>query len=268
MTRQNLLMAIVGVGVAIGITTTMDACGAAAFSALPLFGLTVLFCLIQRLSPVEAGLQIGKLRHYVPAVLYPLVVMSVIAAIAWLAGAIDVSEANWQNVALNVAVGGSIGILMGILTEEGFFRGWLWATLRRAEMREQSILVWTTIAFVVWHLSAVLLETGFNPPMAQVPTYLCNATLLGLIWGKLRLESGSIIVPSVSHAVWNALAYSLFGFGEKAGALGIQQISFYGPEVGWLGIVLNVAFALGLWGWYATRIKSPAVPTTQVAADN
>jgi len=47
-----------------------------------------------------------------------------------------------------------------------------------------------------------------------------NATLIGLSWGLMRLISGSIIVTSVSHGVWNGMAYVLFGFGEKTGALG------------------------------------------------
>jgi len=74
-----------------------------------------------------------------------------------------------------------------------------------------------------------------------------NGTLIGLSWGLMRLVSGSIIVTSVSHGVWNGMAYGLFGFGEKTGFLGIEKTWLYGPEVGLLGIVFNLAFVAWLW---------------------
>ena len=71
--------------------------------------------------------------------------------------------------------------------------------------------------------------------------------MIGLNFGLLRLVSGSIIVASVCHGVWNGLAYTLFGFGEKVGALGIQDSWLFGPEVGLFGIVINLVFAIGFW---------------------
>jgi len=62
----------------------------------------------------------------------------------------------------------------------------------------------------------------------------------------MRLVSGSIVVASVCHAVWNAFAYGLFGFGTQVGALGIVNTALFGPEVGYLGILLNGAFFLWL----------------------
>ena len=57
------------------------------------------------------------------------------------------------------------------------------------------------------------LSTGFDLPRAQVPLFLVNAALMGAIWGALRLVSDSIVVSSVSHGLWNGLAYALFGYG-------------------------------------------------------
>ena len=88
-------------------------------------------------------------------------------------------------------------------------------------------------------------------PAAEIPIYLVNATLLGLIWGILRMVSGSVVVPSVCHAVWNAIDYPLFGFGEKVGALGITETHIFGPEVGILGIAASGAFAVLTWLRYA-----------------
>ena len=80
--------------------------------------------------------------------------------------------------------------------------------------------------------------------------YLVNATLLGAVWGILRMVSGSVLVPAVCHAVWNGFDYPLYGFGEKSGALGIQETHLFGPEVGLLGILLNALFVLLIWRFY------------------
>jgi len=243
---NKMLPAIAGFAVATGITVTMDATGYAMFSSLPLFPLAALFWYLQKFSRAEIGLTWGQPQAYGLALAYPAVVLSGTGLIAFAAGAVDTSGANWQNVAINLAAGSTIGILMLTLTEEGFFRGWLWAALQRAGKSDTYILIWTSVAFTVWHISAISLDTGFDIPASEIPIYLVNATLLGLIWGYLRQMSGSVVVAAVSHAVWNAFAYALYGFGEKVGALGIQQTHIYGPEVGFVGIVLNGLFLAAL----------------------
>ena len=138
-------------------------------------------------------------------------------------------------------------VLVGILTEEGFFRGWLWASLERRTGKAK-VLMWTSLCFALWHISAVVLKTGFDLPLARVPLFIVNVAVIGGIWGCLREMSQSIIVSSVSHGIWNGFAYVLFGYGTKAGALGIKNSELYGPETGLLGLVLNVAFLLILLG--------------------
>ena len=239
--------AIVGTAIAIAMTTAMDANGLAAFSALPLLPLAALFWYLQKFSRAEMALQRGTARGYGLAVAYPVIVLGIAAAVAIANGATDTSDTDWQKTLLNIGLVSSIGIVMGLLTEEGFFRGWLWAALKRVGQSDMQVVLWTSIAFTAWHVSAIALDTGFDVPAAEIPVYLVNATLLGLIWGMLRALSGSIVVSSVSHALWNGLDYPLFGFGENSGALGIQQTHIYGPEVGLVGIVLNLMFAVLLY---------------------
>ena len=244
---RRLIPPLVGTLAAIAITTVMDANGLSIFSALPLLPLTLLLWYWERFSRRELGLVWGQPKDYGLALLYPLVVIGAATAIAWLAGVVDLSAANWKPFWINLVAGSTIGSLMVLLTEEGFFRGWLWASLRRASRSRSQTLVWSSVAFSLWHLSAVSLDTGFDLPAAQIPVFMTNAFLLGLIWGMLRLTSGSVVVASVSHAVWNALAYGLFAYGTKVGALGIVKTAIYGPEVGFVGLALNGAFAAWLW---------------------
>jgi membrane protease YdiL (CAAX protease family) len=239
--------AVVGTCIAIIITTVMDANGLAAFSALPLLPLTALFWYLQKFSRADMALKIGSAKGYGLAVAYPVVVLGLAALAAFAGGATDLSGTDWNKTLVNIGLMSSVGIVMGLLTEEGFFRGWLWAALKRAGQTDVQVLLWTSIAFTAWHVSAIALDTGFDVPAAEIPVYLVNATLLGLIWGMLRALTDSIVVASVSHALWNGLDYPLFGFGEKVGALGIRATHIYGPEVGLLGIVLNLSFAILLF---------------------
>ena len=236
-----------GVLAAMAITTAMDATGLSAFSALPLAALFGLFWSLQRFSRKEIGFVWARIGHFGLALLHPLLVLGLAAGIAFIAGAINLEYTDWPKAWRNLALIAVSTILVATVTEEGFFRGWLWASLKRTGQDARRVVVWSSLAFGAWHLSAVLLETGFNPPLAQVPVFIINAVLLGAIWGMLRLISGSVFVASVAHGVWNGIDYAFFGFGKEVGALGIQQTSIYGPEIGVVGLVLNLVFAAVLW---------------------
>ena len=252
---RKLWPAIGGTLAAIAVTTTMDATGYIMFSALPLFPLAGLFWFLQKFSRPEVGLIWGEFNCYGLALAYPIFVLGATASVAFAFGAVDTSAADWSKTLANIGLISSTGILMGLITEEGFFRGWLWAALKRSGQSDTQVLAWSTLAFTAWHISAITLDTGFDIPADEVPIYLINATLIGGVFGIVRLMSGSVIAPSLCHAVWNGLDYPLYGVGEKVGALGIQQTHIYGPEVGILGIGLNLAFFAYLWRKYATPVS-------------
>jgi hypothetical protein len=243
---------ILGVLLAIAVTTSMDATGLTAFSALPLLPLTVGFWYLQRLSRVAMGFTWGRWWHYAVAALYPLLVLGAIALISTAAGAASLSILNWRRALLRIAVVTVSTALVATLTEEGFFRGWLWASLQRAGKNHIHILLWSSVAFSLWHLSWVTLTTD-KLPMAQIPVFIVNAVVIGTIWGLMRWISGSVIVSSISHGLWNGLDYVLFGFGTKVGVLGIANAAIFGPEVGILGLALNVLFAAVLYSVWKRR---------------
>jgi hypothetical protein len=153
--------------------------------------------------------------------------------------------------------------VLALVTEEGFFRGWLWASLQRADVTQRGVWVWTSLAFAAWHVSTALLPTPFHLPLAQAPIYIANATVIGFIWALMRQRSGSIVVTSVSHGVWNGLVYTLFGVGPTLGALGIHNTGVFGPEAGLVGLALNLAFAAVLWLGFDRGRALQAVAMTQ-----
>ena len=244
-----------GTILAIATTTGMDASGYTHFSALPLAVWMVLLWSWQRYGRREIGFTLGKGRHYLQAISYPLLVIGTLHLCALAMGVTNTSEANWETARLNL-VAGLIGtFLVSMITEEGFFRGALWASARRAGASPRTVLLLTSLVFTAWHVSWVTLDTGGDLPGRQIPVYLVNATLMGLVWGMLREVSGSIVVASLCHGVWNGLAYSLFGFGEKTGALGIEESWVWSPETGLLGTALSLAFATV----YYLKVYTPSV---------
>jgi membrane protease YdiL (CAAX protease family) len=228
---------------------------------MPLYSLAVLALLIvfwglTRLSRRQMGIQPGDPTSYVVGLLYPVGVMGIIVALLAALVGLAVEGLVLAELARDLAIVFAATVLGALLTEDGYFRGWLWGALDRESFKAEVILVWTSVVFCLWHVPVALFEPGFRLPLAAVPFYLTNVLLLGLNWGALRLVSGSVIVPSVSHALWNALAYVFFGYGTTTGMLGVDSYSTFDPERGWAGIVLNaLAFGL-LWRWWKSRERA------------
>ncbi|MCZ6595975.1 MAG: hypothetical protein O6943_13840 [Bacteroidetes bacterium] len=76
----------------------------------------------------------GQAKYYGLALLYPFLVLGATAFIAYLYGDFSVGEINKEKDVLNLMFGVIIGPIMLILTEEGFFRGWLWGAFRKTGM--------------------------------------------------------------------------------------------------------------------------------------
>ena len=270
MTRSTLGMShswrwpVIGTLLAIASTTVMDAVGLSNFNVFPLIPLFVLFWYLQRMSRAEIGLTWGRPQDYALALFYPVLV---IGLIAWLSGAVSTAHTDWTHTWVQLASSLIFTFLIAIVTEEGIFRGWLWATLQRGGVPARGLVVWTSLAFAAWHVSTALLPTQYHPPLTQVPIYLLNVVVIGFTWGLIRQRSGSIVVSAVSHSVWNTLVYVFIGVGTTVGALGIQNSAVFGPELGVLGLALNVAFAAVLWlgfsrGRAIKAIENGAAPGT------
>lgn len=244
---------ILGVIIAILANAGMDAVGLSDSSFASLFPLMLIFWAIQRLPRKSMGIAFARLPHYGLAILHPAVIIGAIALICLAAGVVDIGKIDWLKARNDFLLAVAISIPLGLLTEEAFFRGWLFGSLQRAGMSELKITVWTGIAFSLWHIPAVSMNTEDAVPFAQIPVILINGAVIGAIWGMLRLISGSIIVTAVCHAVWNAGVYVLFGFGTTVGALGVKQTALYGPESGFWGLGLNLVLAVAIWRWWKRR---------------
>jgi membrane protease YdiL (CAAX protease family) len=239
-----------GIFAALATNTIANAGVFPGMGALFLLPVLVMCWYLARFSRSEMGFVIGRADHYGLGLLHPVLVLSLIALAAWMSGATNIQNPDWSNSMLEFALAALVTIPATIITEDGFFRGWLWASLRRAGLNEQRVVLLTGIAFGIWHLPYAILGTGYNSLSAEVPLLIINASIIGVAWGLLRLISGSVVVAAVTHGIWNGAVYVSFNNGAEIGALGIQDTSIFGPEAGVLGLALNLVYTIGLWWWY------------------
>lgn len=239
--KLNVVFPVVGVLTGIGVTAALCRFGLDGLGPFALFPLLLVFWLLQRFKAAEIGFRWGQGCHYFLAVIYPVALLGLAALIAVAFKATDLTHTNWRATIIYVGWLTPVTTLLVVITEEGFFRGWLWASIQQAGQSQAKTIVWTSLAFALWHLPVVIHEP-------RMPIYLLGACTAGLVWGMLRQVSGSIIVTSLSHGLWNGLAYPLFGTTD-AGALGIKNAAVFGPEKGLLGLVLNIMLMAAFWWW-------------------
>lgn len=243
---KNMKPTIFVVALAILITATMDYFGYSEFSALPLLALIILFWVLTRHSWADWGLRWGRPADYGLAVLYPIFVMGILSLILVLTGA-NLEGVDWGGAMQNFAMIAGATIIGAFLTEEGFFRGSLFVGFKNGNVPLKKTVIYVSLIFAAWHISWATISTEGQLPLGEFPVYLINATLLGLAWGLMRALSGSVLVASLSHGVWNGMAYSFFGLGGGTGFLNISDPVIYDPERGFIGIILNAAFVVYLW---------------------
>lgn len=208
------------------------------------------FWWVTKLSRKEIGLQLGKPSYYLMGLGYPIVVHAVLALIAFVFGGARYTETiplSTFFLALLIDVPITATLLM--ISEEGVFRGLLWGIFKKDKVSFNKRMVVTSLLFALWHIPALTIFAETKVALISIPFYLINAVTVGMIWAMFREKSASIIPISLSHAVWNTLAYTLFGYGEKSGMLGVPENTMYifDPERGLLGVGINLIMFLGLF---------------------
>lgn len=221
--------------------------------AVMMFGLWA----AQRLTKREVGVAIGDSKSYLVAIAYTVGIIGCVALGAWAAQLIDLKNYSATTVFRRLSLNFLLTFVLALITEEGFFRGALWGSCMRAGFTPAKTLIWTSLAFGLWHLAVPIIDPDFNQSLSKVPQYVIGSTAFGVAMGMLRLRSGSIVVPSFCHALWNASDYTFFGAGQKVGQLGISDTSMWDPERGYAGLVL-VTLVAAFWWWRAkpARVSS------------
>lgn len=204
---------------------------------------------MQRLTLREVGVTTGDSQSYLIALAYPLILIGCIVLGAWAAHLVDLEDYSASTVFRRLSLNFLVTFVLALITEEGFFRGALWGSCVRAGFSPAKTVIWTSVAFGLWHFAVPFIDPDFAQPLSKVPQYVIGSTAFGVAMGLLRLRSGSFVVPSICHALWNAAVYTFFGAGEKGGQLGISDPVVWDPERGYAGLVLVILGSTLLWCW-------------------
>ena len=185
MSQKNIL--VLGILLSVAATSSMDATGFGAFSALPLLPLAIIFLLFGKISTREAGFNWGKSKDYALAIGYPLIVAVSITLIFGIANSFSFQKDIQLNIVTKICKMFLAGSIVVLLTEEFFFRGYVYSGMKKNNITTRKAVLFSALIFAVWHISAVTLISFFKLPIWQIPIFLANAFLLGVNWCLLRV---------------------------------------------------------------------------------
>jgi membrane protease YdiL (CAAX protease family) len=204
-------------------------------------------------------------RYALIAWLMPIVAMVAALTLAWMLGIFHVDLVNFSGFAAQVhALSGGkplpmslrtlvalqlVGILVApfinaipALGEEIGWRGFLLPRLCRFGQWPATIL--TGVIWGLWHAPAILL--GFNypgvAPLVALAFMVIFCVLLSVLFGWLRLASGSIWPSAIAHGCVNAVA----GLGMLVAAAGHPVDNVSTGLLGWTGWIVLVLVIAGL----------------------
>ena len=176
----------------------------------------------------DAGLTVSR-RHwpsYLVAWLLPLLVVPVVIGLAMALG-ISQPDLSFQRAFAAMSPGATPPALLAFVPaplllmlaalvatpvvwgEEFGWRGYL--QVRLLSHRPLAGTVLTGLIWGLWHAPLYVLTTNLERPLVGLPVFLVSAVLVSIIFGWLRLRTGSVWPASLAHASTNVLGGTLLG---------------------------------------------------------
>ncbi|MCF2571710.1 CPBP family intramembrane glutamic endopeptidase [Brevibacterium sp. UCMA 11754] len=171
-----------------------------------------------------------------------------------------------------MALGSVLNVIVAFGEEVGW-RGWLLTSLRPLGTWPALIIV--GVIWGLWHAPLILLGYNFaRPDITGLAFMVGGCIMLGILFGWLRLRTGSIWPAVAAHAALNGSAGMLLGLfiDGSAETPDMALVSFLGVS-GWIvsAIVIAVLFATGQFrkqpelGFKAPKAAAP-VPVAPAAS--
>jgi len=160
---------------------------------------------------------------------------------------------------LNVGIGALINTIPALGEEIGW-RGWLLPKLM--PLGPVPAIIISGIIWGAWHAPLILL--GYNYP--GVPGWLGVLLMIGMctvvggVFGWLRLRSGSVWPAALAHGAFNAAA----GFSLVFAAADFTIDTAHATILGWTGWLVPAALVIVLvaTGQFRSRVQAETVPST------
>ncbi|HRQ42439.1 MAG TPA: CPBP family intramembrane metalloprotease [Chloroflexota bacterium] len=207
----------------------------------------------------RASLGLGRLgwRSWGLALLLPLPVLLVSYGLVWSTGLgeLILPSGNLPDLLLNVPINLIIGVLF-VLSEEIGFRGY--ALPRLMGLGVGRALLLSGLMHAAWHLPLVLLTPfyhGEGSRLIVILLFLLTLTAAGMIYGHLRLSSGSLWPPILLHSAFNAFWGFFAAITVTTSALATEYL---GGESGLFTLLGVILVAGWLVGWRKRPSYQPA----------
>jgi uncharacterized protein len=153
----------------------------------------------------DLGLQRLGLRQWITAAGVPVLVLVLAYGIVWSTGVAQFDAAGvanwgpWDQFTINLAI--TIVFCFG---EEIGWRGYLLPKLM--VLGHRPALLITGLLQAIWHVPFIVFTVfyhGDGNVWIVVPLFLMTMTIAGVLFGYLRLASGSVWPAAIAHAVFN-----------------------------------------------------------------
>lgn len=217
---------------------------------------------VRREGFADVSFQIGGkagVKALIVVLLFPMLIGVIAYGIAWITGIVQYSVpaggrfAEIQDplvrmaarIGLSVFVGSFVSMISSIGEELGW-RGYLVPRLVQAKIPQPFVL--SGVIWAVWHFPPVF--SGQYPgvgPNRLAAAIFFTVTLVGLsiLWGNMRMQTGSFWPGALGHGAWNAIIPSGVFTSFTAGGLTTGSMAlFWIDELGL--IVAIVTLILGI----------------------
>lgn len=211
------------------------------------------------------GLHRLGLRSWPLAILAPLVVLGCTYGIVWGTG---IGYPDWSRLGGAPDAGDLLRILVSIiigyaLAEEIGWRGYLLPHL--LPLGRTPAMLLSGLLHGIYHLPLMLMTPFYHASgnrFIVVILFLITMTLAGVAYGYLRLTSGSVWPPTITHNAFNMI-WEIFTTATVAGASPLL-LEYLAGESGILTII-GLAI-LAAWLIYRLQRQPEPAPTTSVLA--
>lgn len=203
----------------------------------------------KRKGPFSLGLSRSGWHRWGPALLLPLVVLTITYGLAWLSSAASflapTGDGWFPNLIITI-LSNLLIIIPLVLGEEIGFRGYFLPRLR--EMGPTKAVVISGFLHGTWHLPLILLTSFYlteGNRLLTIPLFLMLLTASGMMSGVLRLTTDSLWPSVILHASFNAFLGVFATLSAASSPLSIYIIGESG--------ILTLAVATGAAFWFLQR---------------
>jgi uncharacterized protein len=206
------------------------------------------------------GLHRGGFRAWGLALLLPGAVLGFGYSVIWLTGVASFTMGDWGLVTLllNLILSMLFDVPLAFGEELGW-RGYLLPQLSVLGRRRALLL--SGLLQGIWHLPILLLTPFYHSagnPLIVVPLFLATLTLTGVVYGELRLMTGSVWPAALAHGAGNTFWSTLSALTVTTSPLALEYLAGESGILPLLGLVVVAGWLLYRRGNSTQSVRAQA----------